>query len=116
MNNSKHVYGVINSAGIFTDCSRTERGAKIVATRGGYRRIGRRHVDHYYVTAIAEKIGGRWRDCSELDPTVYGYGHDETRPTCPTCDRPVPQITDTPDQIWRGVCSNGHAHLFQLDE
>ena len=58
---NKTLYGVINSAGIYTDTSRTERGAKNYATRNGYRKIGSRHVDHYYVREIAEKVGGRWR-------------------------------------------------------
>lgn len=55
-----YAYGVISNTGVYTDVSLSERGAKQYATRHGYKMIGRRNTDYYYVSTIAIKINGKW--------------------------------------------------------
>lgn len=60
---SKNMYGVLNSKGIHTDVSFTERGAKNYATRNGYTAVSIRFNLGYHVEKIAEKVKGRWKAC-----------------------------------------------------
>jgi endogenous inhibitor of DNA gyrase (YacG/DUF329 family) len=39
-----------------------------------------------------------------------------TRPFCPECGGFVEQETNTPHTPWKGICSSGHAFIFQLEE
>jgi len=57
MNNT---YGVVNSNGIHTDVSKTEKGAKNYATRHGYNKVSIRYNSGYNVNIIAIKKGTRW--------------------------------------------------------
>jgi len=57
MNNT---YGVVNSNGIHTDVSKTEKGAKNYATRHGYNKVSIRYNSGYNVDIIAIKKGTRW--------------------------------------------------------
>lgn len=54
------VWCVIKSDGEAIDVGNTERGAKRIATRGGYPAVGYRDVNHYYITVTHRKVGGRW--------------------------------------------------------
>lgn len=53
------IYGVLDSNDCLIDVSRTERGAKIYATKHGYNVIGYRLG--YHAFRCAEKINGKWR-------------------------------------------------------
>lgn len=55
-----NAYGII-SKGTHTDVSKTERGAKIYATRNGYTKISIRYNGGYIAREIAEKINGKWK-------------------------------------------------------
>lgn len=59
MNN---IYGIVNSEGIHTDVSKTEKGAKNYATRRGYNKVSIRYNGGYDVDIIAEKNErGKWK-------------------------------------------------------
>lgn len=56
-----HIYGVINSNGLHIDVSKTERGAKIYATRNGYSNVSIRYHSGYTVAIISTKHpNGKW--------------------------------------------------------
>jgi hypothetical protein len=60
--NQQHIYGVVNSQGIHTDVSTSERGAKNFATRNGFNKVSIRYKLGYAVEIIAiRKENGRWR-------------------------------------------------------
>jgi hypothetical protein len=50
------------------------------------------------------------------DDCIYTYTPDMTRPFCPECGGFVEQETNTPHTPWKGICSSGHAFIFQLEE
>jgi hypothetical protein len=54
------IWGVINHKGEFIVVSTSERGAKTIATRGGYTRVGARSEYGYNVVNVLEKHKGRW--------------------------------------------------------
>lgn len=54
------VYGVLGSDNGVIDVSKTERGAKIYATRNNYDRVYSRANGGYSVTLIAVKYKGKW--------------------------------------------------------
>ena len=54
-----NIYGII-SKGIHTDVSKTERGAKIYATKNGYNQVSIRFNCGYNVAIIAEKVNNKW--------------------------------------------------------
>lgn len=56
------IYGVVDAAGVHHDASRSKLGAKIYATRNGYKTISRRNADHYHAVIVSEKINGKWQD------------------------------------------------------
>ena len=56
----KNMYGVIDSKGIHTDVSNTERGAKIYATKNGYSIVSVRYNCGYIVGIVAKKDGKKW--------------------------------------------------------
>lgn len=56
-----HVYGSTTN-GIHSDTSRTERGAKIYATRNGLDNVSIRYNAGYRVRIIAIKKDGKWSD------------------------------------------------------
>lgn len=53
------IYGVV-SGGIHTDTSKTERGAKIYATKNGFDAISVRYDCGYNVAIVAKKEGKKW--------------------------------------------------------
>jgi hypothetical protein len=56
-----HMYGVINRHGTHLDVSKSERGAKIYATRHKYTVVSIRYNLGYVVKVIAEKnAAGKW--------------------------------------------------------
>jgi hypothetical protein len=56
-----HTYGVVNSKGVHTDVSKSERGAKSYATRNNYTKVSIRYNSGYVVKVIAEKnTTGKW--------------------------------------------------------
>lgn len=56
-----NMYGVVNSEGIHTDVSKTEKGAKNYATRHGYNKVSIRYNSGYHIDIIAIKTNkGRW--------------------------------------------------------
>ena len=55
----ENIYGVL-SGGIHTDTSRTERGAKIYATKNGFNTISVRYNCGYNVEIVAKKEGKKW--------------------------------------------------------
>lgn len=55
-----NVYGVINSDGIHTDVSNSERGAKRYATLNGYNQVSIRYNLGYNVEIIAERVNKKW--------------------------------------------------------
>lgn len=50
-----NIYGVVNTDGIHTDVSKSEKGAKQYATRHGYKRVSVRYNSGYTVVIIAVK-------------------------------------------------------------
>jgi len=54
-----NIYGVIAN-GAHVDTSKTERGAKIYATKHGFNQISIRYNLGYNAEIIAEKLNGRW--------------------------------------------------------
>lgn len=58
----QHVYGSLDSDGIHTDTSKTERGAKNYATRNDLDNVSIRYNCGYQIAEIAEKIDGKWVD------------------------------------------------------
>jgi hypothetical protein len=54
-----NTFGVISN-GAHVDTSKTERGAKIYATKNGYNQISIRYNLGYNAEVIAEKLNGRW--------------------------------------------------------
>ena len=60
----QNIYGVIDSNGIHTDVSNTERGAKIYATKNSYNQISIRFNCGCNVEIIAIKIDGKWKKCA----------------------------------------------------
>ena len=55
-----NIFGVVNSEGIHTDVSRSERGAKRYATLNGYNKVSIRYNGGYVVEVVAEKINKKW--------------------------------------------------------
>lgn len=55
-----NIFGVVNSDGIHTDVSNSERGAKRYATLNGYNKVSVRYNGGYNVEVIAERIGKKW--------------------------------------------------------
>lgn len=55
-----NIFGVINSEGIHTDVSNSERGAKRYATLNGYNKVSIRYNGGYVVDVVAEKINNKW--------------------------------------------------------
>jgi len=53
------IYGIIDSNNCLIDTSKTERGAKIYATRNDYNKIGFRIGYNAFI--CAEKINGKWQ-------------------------------------------------------
>jgi hypothetical protein len=56
----QHTFGVVDSKGIHVDVSKTERGAKIYATRNGYDKVSVRFNSGFICHVVAEKINGKW--------------------------------------------------------
>ncbi len=56
----QNIYGIIDFNNIHTDVSRTERGAKIYATKNGYNAISVRYNCGYNVQVVSVKIGNKW--------------------------------------------------------
>lgn len=56
----QNIFGVIDSNGIHTDVSNTERGAKIYATKNGYNIVSVRYNCGYIVGIVAKKEGKKW--------------------------------------------------------
>ena len=56
----QNIYGVIDSNGIHTDVSNTEKGAKNYATKHGYNKVSIRFNCGYNVAIIAEKVNNKW--------------------------------------------------------
>ena len=56
----QNIYGIIDFNNIHTDISRTERGAKIYATKNGYTAISVRYNCGYNVQIVSVKIGNKW--------------------------------------------------------
>lgn len=55
------IYGVVNSqTNEFIDVSKTERGAKQIATRGGYTMVGYRLCSDYFPRLTHVKKSGKW--------------------------------------------------------
>jgi hypothetical protein len=54
------VYGVLDRNDCHIDISLSLKGAKRVATKDGYSKVSRR--SDMYVTIVAEKINGKWRN------------------------------------------------------
>jgi hypothetical protein len=57
-----YVFGVVNSDGIHTDVSKSERGAKRYATLNGYDKVSVRYNLGNVVEIVAEKINKKWVD------------------------------------------------------
>lgn len=57
-----YVFGVVNSDGIHTDVSNSERGAKRYATLNGYNKVSIRYNLGYVVEVVAVKVGKKWVD------------------------------------------------------
>lgn len=57
-----YVFGVVNSEGIHTDVSNSERGAKRYATLNGYDKVSVRYNLGNVVEVVAEKVGKKWVD------------------------------------------------------
>lgn len=55
-----NIFGVVNSDGIHTDVSKSERGAKRYATLNGYNKVSIRYNCGYVVEVVAEKINKKW--------------------------------------------------------
>lgn len=55
------IYGVVNRDGVHIDTSKTERGAKIYATKNGYSKVSIRFNCGYIAGIIAEKVNGVWQ-------------------------------------------------------
>jgi hypothetical protein len=53
-------YGIINHEGEYFDCSNTERGAKLYATKNHYKKVYIRYGGSYNIALISEKINGKW--------------------------------------------------------
>ncbi len=57
------IYGVVNSkTNEFIDVSKSERGAKQIATRDGYNMVGYRLCSDYFPRLTHVKKGKRWRE------------------------------------------------------
>jgi hypothetical protein len=54
-----NIYGVLSN-GVHIDVSKTERGAKMYATKNGYTTITIRYNLGYVAEQIANKINGKW--------------------------------------------------------
>lgn len=57
-----NIFGVVNSDGIHTDVSRSERGAKRYATLNGYDKVSVRYNGGYVVEIVAVKKNKKWVD------------------------------------------------------
>lgn len=57
-----NIFGVVNSDGIHTDVSNSERGAKRYATLNGYDKVSVRYNCGYVVEVVAKKVGKKWVD------------------------------------------------------
>ncbi len=56
-----NIYGVVNTEGIHTDVSKSEKGAKQYATRHGYDKVSIRFHSGYTIVIISVKNNkGRW--------------------------------------------------------
>lgn len=55
-----NIFGVVNSEGIHTDVSKSEKGAKRYATLNGYNKVSIRYNGGYVVEVVAEKINKKW--------------------------------------------------------
>ena len=58
-----NIFGVVDSEGIHTDVSNSERGAKRYATLNGYSKVSVRYNGGYVVNIVAEKIGKNLVKC-----------------------------------------------------
>lgn len=56
-----NIYGIIDSNGTHVDTSKTEKGAKIYATKHGYTQISVRYNCGYIAQIVAEKQGKNWK-------------------------------------------------------
>ncbi len=68
-----NIYGII-SDGAHIDVSKTERGAKLYATKHGYNQISIRYNLGYNAERIAQKINGRWISQRIIDRLEYLRG------------------------------------------
>lgn len=59
-----NIFGVVNSEGVHTDVSNSERGAKRYATLNGYSKVSIRYSGGYVVEIVAERINKKWVKCS----------------------------------------------------
>lgn len=57
-----NIFGVVNSDGIHTDVSNSERGAKRYATLNGYDKVSIRYNCGYVVEIVAVKKNKKWVD------------------------------------------------------
>ena len=57
-----NIFGVVNSDGVHTDVSNSERGAKRYATLNGYDKVSVRYNLGNVVEIVAEKINKKWVD------------------------------------------------------
>lgn len=57
-----YVFGVVNSDGIHTDVSNSERGAKRYATLNGYDKVSVRYNLGNVVEIVAKKVNKKWVD------------------------------------------------------
>ena len=54
-----NIYGVLSN-GVHIDVSKTEKGAKMYATKNGYTTITIRYNCGYVAEQISSKINGKW--------------------------------------------------------
>ena len=62
---SNNTYGIVSGPdndGIYTDVSRTLKGAKRYATNHGYDRVGIRYNSGYHCRVVSIKINNKWKD------------------------------------------------------
>lgn len=55
-----NIYGIVSN-GVHTDVSKTERGAKLYATKNGYDKVSIRYNLGYNAEIIATKTNGKWK-------------------------------------------------------
>ena len=62
---SNNTYGVVygpDNDGIYTDVSRTLKGAKRYATNHDYDKVGIRYNSGYVCKVVSVKINNKWKD------------------------------------------------------